>query len=80
MARSAGVGVSVMALMSLVAGAAVAGFPVRSSAATVIIVHPGQSIQAAVDRARPGDRPGTNSRPRLKSKHDRKTSAKRPRT
>src|SRR5215472_63483 len=39
----------------LVAGAAVLGCPALSGAATTIIVRPGQSIQAAVDAAAPGD-------------------------
>src|SRR5215468_5879834 len=41
--------------VAVAAGAAVLGFPAPSGAATVIIVRPGQSIQAAVDAASPGD-------------------------
>src|SRR5215471_11716838 len=41
--------------VAVAAGAAVLGFPAPSGAATVIIVRPGQSIQAAADAASPGD-------------------------
>jgi parallel beta-helix repeat protein len=51
----------------LAAGAAVLGFPALSGAATTIIVRPGQSIQAAVDAASPGDiilvEPGSYAEP-----------------
>ena len=44
-----------VAAAAVAAGAAVLGFPALSGAATTIIVRPGQSIQAAVDAASPGD-------------------------
>jgi len=51
----------------LAAGAAVLGFPALSGAATTIIVRPGQSIQAAVSAASPGDtilvEPGSYAEP-----------------
>jgi parallel beta-helix repeat protein len=53
--------------IALAAGAAVLGFPALSGAATTIIVRPGQSIQAAVDAASPGDtilvEPGSYAEP-----------------
>jgi len=53
--------------VAVAAGAAVLGFPAPSGAATTIIVRPGQSIQAAVDAAAPGDtilvEPGTYAEP-----------------
>src|SRR5215472_16772637 len=53
--------------VAVAAGAAVLGFPAPSGAATVIIVRPGQSIQAAVDAASPGDtilvEPGSYAEP-----------------
>jgi parallel beta-helix repeat protein len=64
MAGRASVRVGVLALA---AGAAVLGFPGLSGAATTIIVWPGQSIQAAVDAASPGDtilvEPGSYAEP-----------------
>lgn len=60
------VGVRLVAI-ALAVGAAVVGFPAASSAATTIIVRPGQSIQAAVDAASPGDtilvQPGSYAEP-----------------
>src|SRR5215472_1400565 len=41
--------------IAVAVGAAVLGFPAPSGAATTIMVRPGQSIQAAVDAAAPGD-------------------------
>jgi parallel beta-helix repeat protein len=59
-------GVRVVAV-AVVAGAAVLGFPALSRAATTVIVRPGQSIQAAVDAASPGDtilvEPGSYAEP-----------------
>ncbi len=56
-----------VAAIALAAGAAVLGFPALSGAATTIIVRPGQSIQAAVDAASPGDtilvEPGSYAEP-----------------
>lgn len=53
--------------VALAVGAAVLGFPALSGAATTIIVRPGQSIQAAVDAASPGDtilvEPGSYAEP-----------------
>jgi hypothetical protein len=53
--------------VAVAAGAAVLGFPALSGAATAIIVRPGQSIQAAVDAASPGDtilvEPGSYAEP-----------------
>ncbi len=64
MARRAGVQVVAIAL---VAGAAVVGFPAAAGAAVTITVRPGQSIQAAVDAASPGDtilvKPGRYAEP-----------------
>lgn len=63
MARRVGVRLVTIAL----AVGAVVGFPAASSAATTIIVRPGQSIQAAVDAASPGDtilvQPGSYAEP-----------------
>ncbi len=54
-------------VIAVAATAAVLGFPAVSGAATTIIVRPGQSIQAAVDAASPGDtilvEPGSYSEP-----------------
>jgi parallel beta-helix repeat protein len=54
-------------IVVVTAGAAVLGFPAVSGAATTIIVRPGQSIQAAVDAAAPGDtilvEPGSYAEP-----------------
>ncbi len=59
-------GVRVVAI-AVTAGVAVLGFPAFSGAATTIIVRPGQSIQAAVDAASPGDtilvEPGSYAEP-----------------
>src|SRR6266567_978627 len=64
MAERVGARVGVIAVA---ATAAVLGFPAVSGAATTIIVRPGQSIQAAVDAASPGDtilvEPGSYSEP-----------------
>jgi parallel beta-helix repeat protein len=53
--------------VAVAAGAAVLGFPAVSGAATTIIVRPGQSIQAAVDAASPGEailvEPGSYAEP-----------------
>jgi parallel beta-helix repeat protein len=53
--------------IAVAAGVAVLGFPALSGAATAIIVRPGQSIQAAVDAASPGDtvlvEPGSYAEP-----------------
>jgi parallel beta-helix repeat protein len=63
---AARVGVRVVAI-AVVAGATVLGFPALSGAATTVIVRPGQSIQAAVDAASPGDtilvEPGSYAEP-----------------
>src|SRR5229473_7430742 len=63
---SGGVSTRVVAV-TVAAGAAVLGFPALSGAATTIIVRPGQSIQAAVDAASPGDtiliEPGSYAEP-----------------
>jgi parallel beta-helix repeat protein len=54
-------------VIALAASAAVLGFPAVSGAAVTIIVRPGQSIQAAVDAAAPGDtilvEPGSYAEP-----------------
>src|SRR5712691_6462456 len=61
-----GVSARVVAIV-VAASAAVLGFPALSGAATTIIVRPGQSIQAAVDAASPGDtilvEPGSYAEP-----------------
>src|SRR6266567_2723751 len=53
--------------IAVATGVAVLGFPALSGAATTIIVRPGQSIQAAVDAASPGDtvvvEPGSYAEP-----------------
>src|SRR6266581_4679196 len=56
-----------VAVIAVATGVTVLGIPALSGAATTIIVRPGQSIQAAVDAASPGDtvvvEPGSYAEP-----------------
>jgi hypothetical protein len=66
-------------VIAVAAAAAVLGFPALSGAATTIIVRPGQSIQAAVDAASPGDiilvEPGSCAEPGVPARPIRRRRA-----